>query len=119
MRTNKSKRMAPAPIAAALRAAADDKVVHAEFLADGTFDTGSLDLGSGVTLRATRNRLRMIVNKLPDTLVYALPGRHVTAVVDHPWLADERLIILEITEEDERLSIVLGESHSSVSAEQG
>jgi len=108
-------RHAPSPFAAALREP-HTAGVHAEFDAGGHLDTGSIDFGKGVTLRAAQGATRLIVPTLPDTLASALTGRHVSAVVEHPWLSDPALLIERVDDEDGRLSLVLASTSVGLSA---
>lgn len=110
-------RIAPAPFAAALRNSPAPIGVHSEFQNDGAFDTGSISLKPGVSLRASRDRLRLVVPTLPQTIASALLGRHVSVVIKHGWLADPRLIIEQVNEEDGAISILLAKSDTLVLSE--
>lgn len=107
-------RSAPAPFAIAL-ACGGASGVHAEFDGDGSLDTGSITFGREVNLRAAQGSLRLLVGRLPDTVAMSLAGRHVTAVLDHPWLRDPRLVIERVDDEEDRLSLVLPPSVTALS----
>lgn len=109
-------RQAPAPFAAAL-ALGSPAGVHAEFDANGDLDTGSIAFGKGVSLRAAQGSMRLVVPPLPDTIASALTGRHVSSVVDHPWLGDPRLVIERVDHEDGRMTLAIASAPTTISAE--
>lgn len=108
----------PAPMAAALASldiAWSTSIVvtpdlHVEVDGAGNLVTGSLKLSGDVSLRASRDRIRMLTPPMPATIAMALAGRHVSAIVDHPFLSDPRLIVTAVQEDGDRMSITLAPS---------